>query len=102
MSIRKPTESEDEYFARQEFERRKKQAEERAAAMAVEERAKLAQLPRMRCPRDGAELVEVPFRQVRIDKCVSCAGLWLDAGELDQVIGKGEFLSGLLGVFGKK
>lgn len=102
MSPTKPSESEDEYFARQEFERRKKEAADRAGALAAEERARLAQMPRMRCPRDGAELVEIQFRQIRVDKCVSCAGLWLDAGELDQVIGKGEFLSGLLGVFGKK
>jgi hypothetical protein len=102
MSPTKPSEPEDEYFARLEFERRKKQAEDRAAALAAEERARLAQMPRMRCPRDGAELVEIEFRKVKIDKCVSCAGLWLDGGELEQVIGKGDFLSGLVSIFGKK
>ena len=102
MSLQKPSDQEEEYFARQEFERRKKLAEERARALEARECERLRQLHWMRCPKCGSELVEVEFRGVRIDKCTSCDGLWLDAGELEQVIAKGDFLGGLLSIFGRK
>jgi len=102
MSLQKPSEQEEEYFARQEFERRKKLAEERARALEAQERERLRQLHWMRCPKCGSELVEIEFRGVRIDKCVSCAGLWLDSGELEQVTAKGHFLASLLSVFGRR
>lgn len=102
MSLQKPSEQEEEYFARQEFERRKNQAEDRAKTLEAEEQERLRQLHWMCCPKCGSELVEVQYRGVRIDKCVSCAGLWLDSGELEQVTAKGEFLGGLLSLFGRR
>lgn len=102
MSPQKPSEQEEEYFARQEFERRKKLAEERAKALEAQERERPSELHWMRCPKCGSELVEVEFRGVRIDKCIGCAGLWLDSGELEQLTRKEDFLGGLLGIFGRK
>ena len=102
--VAKPTQSEEEYFARLEFEKRKKAAEERARTLAQEERRKLRELHHMRCPKCGMELVEVSFREIRIDRCSSCDGVWLDAGELEAVASKegGGFLKGLSGMFGGK
>ncbi|MGH2714113.1 MAG: zf-TFIIB domain-containing protein [Thermoleophilaceae bacterium] len=40
----------------------------------------------MRCPACGAELVELERAGVRIDACRQCRGVWLDRGELDQVL----------------
>ena len=99
--VEKPSQSEEEYFARMEFERRKKAAEERAAALALEERRRLKELHHMRCPKDGMELVEVSFRQIRVDRCSSCNGVWLDAGELEAVAtgDAGGFLKGFSGLF---
>lgn len=102
MSLGKPSEQEEEYFARQEFERRKRLADERARTLEAQERDRLRQLHRMRCPKCGAELVEVELRGVRIDKCTNCAGLWLDSGELEQVTAKGDFLGSLLSIFGRR
>jgi Zn finger protein HypA/HybF involved in hydrogenase expression len=82
---RKPTESEEEYFARQEFERRKSLEAERQAALAREERERLRELHHMKCPKCGMNLVEVDYRQVKVDKCSACEGVWLDAGELEAV-----------------
>jgi hypothetical protein len=50
------------------------------------------------------ELIEVSFREIRIDRCSSCDGVWLDAGELDAVASKegGGFLKGLSGLLGGK
>lgn len=99
--VEKPSPSEEEYFARLEFERRKKAADERATALAQEERKRLKELHHMRCPKCGMELVEVSFRDIRVDRCSSCSGVWLDVGELEAVA-TGEsagFLKGLSGLF---
>jgi len=100
--VDKPSQSEEEYFARQEFERRKKAAEERAAVLAQEERRRLRELHHMRCPKCGMELVELSFREIRIDRCSACNGVWLDAGELESITAKepGGFLKGFSGLFG--
>jgi len=71
----KPSEAEEEYFARQEFERRRRDAEERARKLAAEERTRLKELHWMRCPKCGMELAEVTFRGLRIDRCTSSAGV---------------------------
>jgi len=99
----KPSEAEEEYFARQEFERRRRDAEERARKLAAEERTRLKELHWMRCPKCGMELAEVTFRGVRIDRCTSCAGVWLDAGELDTLSGAEPegLLARLAGLFGQ-
>ncbi|PYT07902.1 MAG: hypothetical protein DMF49_06680 [Acidobacteria bacterium] len=99
----KPSEAEEEYFARQEFERRRRDAEERARKLAAEERTRLKELHWMRCPKCGMELAEVTFRGVRIDRCTSCAGVWLDAGELETLSGAEPegLLARLAGLFGQ-
>lgn len=82
----KPSESEEEYFARQEMERRKEMAARRSAEMAAEEREKLKQLHWMHCPKDGTELATVRLKGVAVDTCASCGGMWLDAGEMDELV----------------
>ena len=100
MSIEKPSSSEEEYFARQEFERKKRLAEEREQALRDGERARLKELHWMRCPKCGMELVETNHQGIKIDQCASCAGVWLDAGELEQVVqADAGFLGGFLRVF---
>lgn len=82
----KPSRAEDEYFVREELERRKQWAKERAAAMAAEEREKLKQLHWMRCPKDGMELQTTELHGVKIENCGFCHGTWLDAGELEHLL----------------
>jgi len=81
----KPSKAEDEYFVRQELERRKKWAQEKAASMASEERARLKQLHFMKCPKCGMDLKEIELHGVKVDQCANCGGVFLDAGELDQI-----------------
>ena len=80
-----PTANEDEYFARQELERRKQWAKERAAQMATEEKQRLRDLHYMKCPKDGMDLETIELHGVKIDQCATCNGMWLDAGELEQM-----------------
>ncbi len=37
------------------------------------------------CPRCREPLVAFEFEGVEIDRCVGCAGTWLDAGELETI-----------------
>lgn len=83
--IDKPSKAEDEYFARQELERRKKWAKEQAAKMAVDEKDRLKQAHWMKCPKCGMDLQEIELHGVKVDQCASCGGVFFDAGELEQM-----------------
>lgn len=74
----KPSQNENEYFARQDAEWLKAQR-----IRLDEERArKDAKSSGMRCPRCQGDLKEREFHHVRIDVCATCRGVWLDAGEM--------------------
>jgi Zn-finger nucleic acid-binding protein len=42
----------------------------------------------MRCPKCGEPLKARSFQKIEIDQCTGCNGIWLDAGEMEQVAGK--------------
>ena len=77
----KPTDQEDEYFARLEFERKRKILDEREARTAEDERRRILSVAGGRCPNCGAELIPVPYRGIELDKCSRCEGVWLDVGD---------------------
>ena len=81
----KPSEKEEEYFAKMEFEKKKKIEEEKHKRLAEEEKKRLKQLHYMQCPKCGMELIEIDYKGIRIDECSECEGIWLDAGELETV-----------------
>lgn len=81
----KPSKAEDEYFARQELERRKRIAQEQAATMAEQEKTRLKDLHYMKCPKCGMDLKELEFHGVNVDQCAHCGGMFFDAGELEQL-----------------
>jgi uncharacterized ferredoxin-like protein len=75
----KPSQNENEYFARRDAEWLR---EQRALLD-----AKRAQHPAgIKCARDGTELDEQVHDGVRIDVCPTCHGIWLDAGEVVQLL----------------
>jgi ribosomal protein L37AE/L43A len=81
----KPSEKEEEFFARTEFERKKKIEEEKHKRLAEEEKKRLKELHYMQCPKCGMELIEIDYKGIKIDECSECDGIWLDAGELETV-----------------
>jgi len=83
--LEKPSENEQEYFARQEIELKRKLAAERQAAMEAAQREQARALHFMKCPKCGMQLEEVAIGDVKVDKCFSCEGMWLDSGELDRL-----------------
>jgi uncharacterized protein len=81
----KPSEKEDEYFARLEFEKKKKIEAEAQGKLSAGAREEARALHHMKCPKCGMGLVEVDYKGIRIDRCSGCSGVWLDPGELDAV-----------------
>jgi len=97
---KKPSESEEEYFARQDAEVRRKLAVEKRREMEAAEAKALKDLHFMHCPKCGHKLETMTYRGLAIDKCFSCNGTWLDAGELETLAGKEPgFLNSVVSLF---
>jgi hypothetical protein len=87
MTLMKPSEREEEYFAREMFEKKQKVEQEKQKKLAEAERQKAKELHHMKCPKCGMNLVEIDYKSIKVDRCSSCEGVWwLDAGELGQVV----------------
>ena len=99
MGLQKPSEKEEEYFARQTIEKRRREAEAAQAAMESEEKTRLKELHHMHCPKCGQPLYEIEYKGVKIDRCPGCQGVWLDAGELELVSQKEGLLAGMMKLF---
>jgi uncharacterized protein len=95
----RPSEDEEEYVLRQELEKRRDAVKQKQAELAEGEQARLKELHWMRCAKCGAELQEVEFRGVKIDKCFSCGGVYLDDGELEQLAGRPGWFDSMLKLF---
>jgi hypothetical protein len=83
---------ENEYFHRKEQEL----IEKMRAKMAGENATSLD----LKCPKCDGTLQETQYENIKIDVCDKCTGVWLDAGELAQVVDKdksGGWFSRLLG-----
>lgn len=69
------------------FERRNKEAIEKLRSkMKVAAEARAAGLSTMCCPRCDGILTENKFDGVMVDTCDKCGGVWLDSGELEQLL----------------
>src|SRR5262245_12291436 len=87
----KPSSQEDEYFAREEIEKKRKLALKQAEDTAAKEREALKKLHHMKCPKCGMDLHEISKGKVAVDTCFNCHGVWLDAGELEELLrGEGD------------
>jgi hypothetical protein len=95
----RPSDNEEEYFLRQEMEKRREAVQQKQSELADGERARLKELHWMRCAKCGAELQEVEYRSVKIDKCFSCGGVYLDDGELEQLAGRPGWFDSMLKIF---
>ncbi|MBU3916801.1 zf-TFIIB domain-containing protein [bacterium] len=99
MSSEISKKNEDIYIAREQLERKRAKLEKEQAAMAEAEKKKLKELHHMHCPKCGSQLVEIKFREILVDTCTGCHGVWLDTGELDQVVEDSSFINSMLKIF---
>lgn len=96
----KPSNTEEEFFAKQDAEKRRKAALEAQRQMEHAEKEKAKELHFMHCPKCGMKLETVKFKEVEIDRCFTCNGMWLDAGEFERLAGKEPgFLQRVVSVF---
>ncbi len=103
----KPSNQEEEYFAREEIEKKRKLALQQADELATQRKAELKQLHFMKCPKCGMDLQTLSKGKVEVDTCFSCQGIWLDAGELEAFMrGDGDkspaVMNAVLNLFKKK
>lgn len=78
----KPSQNENEYFARRDAE----WLREQRAALDRERAANASGLHGLKCPRCDGQLAVRDVEHVKIDICDKCHGTWLDAGELEMVL----------------
>ncbi|RKG88085.1 TFIIB-type zinc ribbon-containing protein [Corallococcus terminator] len=83
----KPSHNEDDYFAREEIEAKRKLALQQAQETAAQQREDLKKLHYMKCPKCGMDLQTLKQGNVELDSCFNCHGVWLDAGELQHLLG---------------
>ena len=80
-----PSTSEDEYFVREDAEKKRKLALQTKKETELAEQQRLKALHFMRCPKCGMEMHEVRLRGVDVDVCFACNGVFLDQGELEHL-----------------
>jgi hypothetical protein len=99
----KPSSSEEEYFAREDAEKKRKLALEQQRQMAKKEKEELKKLHHMHCVKCGMKMQEMSFRGVVIDRCFNCGGTFLDAGEFEKLAGAegGAVMKSILNIFKK-
>jgi Zn-finger nucleic acid-binding protein len=73
---------ENEYFRKRE----KELIEKMKAKLEAEKKA----VSSMSCPKCEGKLIETDYEKIKIDVCNKCHGVWLDAGELAELIHKDE------------
>jgi Zn-finger nucleic acid-binding protein len=81
----KPSSTEDEYFVREDAEKKRRLALQAKKEKEAAELRRLKELHWMRCPKCGLEMHEVKLGKVDVDVCFSCNGVFLDQGELEQI-----------------
>jgi len=84
--IDRPSEKEEEFFKRQEMEHLRKMAREKEERLKAQEREEGKKRHWMKCPKCGMDLTEIEFRKIKVDKCFSCEGVFLDRGELEALL----------------
>ena len=83
--VTKPSQTEDEYFVREDAEKKRRIALEMKKQLAADQQAALKELHFMHCPKCGMKMQEVRYGKLDVDACFSCGGVFLDKGEMDVI-----------------
>ena len=77
---------EEDYFRRKEREALEKMREQMSGGdAAAEGGGDAAAGAAAQCPRGDGALETITVEGVEVDRCGTCGGVWLDAGELEQL-----------------
>lgn len=94
-NIVKPSSAEDEYFVKEDAEKKRKLALQVKKETAADEQRRLRDLHWMRCPKCGMEMHEVKYGNLDVDVCFACGGIYLDKGEIEHIQKRGS--AGVMG-----
>ena len=83
---KKPSEAEEEYFARVEAEKKRQRSLSAAQALGQQERERLRALHHMRCPKCGMQLSQLSLAGVQVERCFGCNGIFLDEQDVHELI----------------
>jgi Zn-finger nucleic acid-binding protein len=83
--VPKPSQPEDEYFVREDAEKKRRIALEMKKQLAADHQAALKELHFMHCPKCGMKMQTVHYGNIDVDACFSCGGVFLDKGEMDVI-----------------
>ena len=78
---------EEEYFLREDLEKLKALRARRDGERRRQAEEHQKKLHWMKCPKCGANLHATTYRDVVIDVCENCRGVYLDQGELEILLG---------------
>jgi len=81
----KPSTSEDEYFVREDAEKKRRLALQAKKDKEAAELKSLKEQHWMHCPKCGLQMHQIRLRGVDVDVCFSCNGVFLDQGELEKL-----------------
>ena len=81
----KASSSEDEYFVREDAEKKRRLALQAKREKDAAQLKELKDLHWMHCPKCGMEMHEVRYRGMDVDVCFSCNGIFLDQAELQHL-----------------
>jgi RNA polymerase-binding transcription factor DksA len=79
----KPSHTEDDYFAKEDAEKKRKLAHKVQREMATGEAKRLRDLHHGHCPSCGQQMHEVKLRGVPVDICFACQGIFLQHGDVE-------------------
>jgi hypothetical protein len=82
----KPSSTEEEYFVREDAEKKRKIALQVKKETEAAELKRLKELHFMRCPKCGLQLQEVKVMGIDADVCFACHGVFFDKGELQAIV----------------
>ena len=105
MTLDKPSKPEDDYFAAEEVEAKRKLAFHQGQLLAEQQQEAL-KLHYMKCPKCGFDLHALDAGKVHLDSCFNCKGVFLDAADLEKLKAeaahehrKAPLISAILGLF---
>jgi Zn-finger nucleic acid-binding protein len=76
---------EEEYFAREDAEKKRRIALDMKKATAADEQKALRELHYMHCPKCGMKMQEIRLGDLDVETCFACGGVFLDKGEIDVI-----------------
>src|SRR5277367_6171785 len=85
MTLEKPSKPEDDYFAAEEVEAKRKLAVQQGRLLEAQKKEALKKLHYMKCPKCGFDLHALDAGTVHLDSCFNCKGVFLEAADLEKL-----------------